>query len=237
MASFAQLIGRLKAQQKLQSDLGRSALGIDVETEGQQLREARSKYRDDVEAAQRAMAKKERKRSRRGLLGSLLGTGLSFVPGLGAVGGALIGGLASSLGRSSVKPYAGTISTSLPGGKFHNPARKEFSADIASTNRFLADAVEGQSLLNQTNALTDAYNIYGFQNAFGDDIRGFFGGDETESAKPRTLGQTYEYQVGGKDGFTLTDYINDPFDRAKGGLYGGTNKGFMRSYNTQRKGL
>ena len=124
MASFAQLIGRLKAQQKLQSDLGRSALGIDVETEGQQLREARSQYRDDVEAAQRAMAKKERKRSSRGLLGSLLGTGLSFVPGLGAVGGALIGGLASSLGRSSVKPYAGTISTSLPGGKFHNPARK-----------------------------------------------------------------------------------------------------------------
>jgi|GEM_PF-5044986 len=236
MASFAQLIGRLKAQQKLQSDLGRSALGIDVETEGQQLREARSQYRDDVEAAQRAMAKKERKRSKRGLLGSLLGTAASFTP-LGAVGGALIGGLASSLGRSSVKPYAGTISTSLPGGKFHNPARKEFSADIASTNRFLADAVEGQGLLNMTNALSDAYNIYGFQNAFGDDIRGFFGGDETESAKPRTLGQTYEYQVGGKDGFTLTDYINDPFDRATGGLFGGTTEGFMRAYNAQRKGL
>jgi|TARA_R110002012_G_scaffold176911_1_gene341792 hypothetical protein len=173
MASFAQLIGRLQAEQKLQSNINRSSLGIDVEEEKIDLEEARSDYRDQVEEAQRKMAKNARSRSRRGLLGSVLGAALSFTP-LGAVGGALVGGLASSLSRSRVKPYSQAISSNLPGGKFHAQARKDFSRDIESTNQFISDAAEGQNLLNMTNALNDAYNIYGFQNAYGEDIRGFF---------------------------------------------------------------
>jgi len=172
MASFAQLIGRLQAEQKLQSNINRSSLGIDVEEEKIDLEEARSDYRDQVEEAQRKMAKNARKRSRRGLLGSVLGAALSFP--LGAVGGALVGGLASSLSRSRVKPYTQAISSNLPGGKFHAQARKDFSRDIASTNKFISDAAEGQSLLNMTNALNDAYNVYGFQNAYGEDVRDFF---------------------------------------------------------------
>lgn len=173
MASFSQLIGRLKAEQQLKSNINQSSLGIDVEEEKIDLEEARSDYRDQVEEAQRGMARNQRKRSRRGLLGSVLGTALSFTP-LGAVGGALVGGLASSLSRSRVKPYTQAISSNLPGGKFHAQARKDFSRDIASTNKFISDAAEGQSLLNMTNALNDAYNVYGFQNAYGEDARDFF---------------------------------------------------------------
>jgi len=196
MASFAQLIGRLKSEQRLQSNLNRSGLGMDVEEEKIDLEEARSQYRDDVESAQRAMARKERKRSKRGLLGTALGTALGFT-GLGALGGALVGGLASSLGRSSVEPYSATISSNLPGGKFHAQARKDFSRDIASTNAFISDASDGQSLLNMTNALSDAYSIWGMHNAFGDDIKGFgenrkekrmFGG--AVSSSTRNLGYT-----------------------------------------------
>ena len=175
MASFAQLISRLEAEQALEKSLDRSMLGVDVEEERIDLEEARSQYRDDVEKAQLAMNRKARKRGRRGLLGSVLGTALSFVPGIGAVGGALIGGLASSLGRSSVEPYSATISSSLPGGKFHAQARKDFSRDIASTNRFIEDAKQGQSLLDMTNAFNDALQIYGFQDTYGEDIRQFAG--------------------------------------------------------------
>ena len=174
MASFAQLIGRLKAEQKLQSDLNRSSLGMDVEEERVDLEEARSQYRDDVEEAQRQLARRQQKRTRAGAFGSLLGAGLSFVPGLGAVGGALIGGLASSLGRSRVKPYTETISSTLPGGKFYAQARKDFSRDIASTNEFISAAQEGQGLLNMTNALNDALMVYNFQDTYGEDVSDFF---------------------------------------------------------------
>ena len=137
MASFQQLMARLQGEQRLASGLSQSSLGMDVEQEGQDLEAARSDYFTDVEEAQRQMAKKQKKRGRKGMLGSLLGTAASFIPGVGAIGGALIGGLSSSLGRSSVSPYSGTISSSLPGGKFHSQARKDFSRDITSTNQFI----------------------------------------------------------------------------------------------------
>ena len=199
MASFAQLISRLEAEQALEKSLDRSMLGVDVEEEKIDLEEARSQYRDDVERAQLAMNRKARKRGRRGLLGSLIGAALSFTP-LGAVGGALVGGLASSLGRSSVKPYSATISTSLPGGKFHAQARKDFSRDIASTNRFIEEAKQGQSLLDMTNAFSDALQIYGFQDTYGDDISSFFSDRRT---RRNTIGNSFNKNLDQIDTRTL----------------------------------
>ena len=51
MASFSQLIGRLKAEQQLGRNLDRANLGIDVTDEKWQLEEARAEYRRDVEEA------------------------------------------------------------------------------------------------------------------------------------------------------------------------------------------
>ena len=45
---------------------------------------------------------------------------------------------------------------------------------ICSGN-IIREAQKGQSLLNLTSAFQDAYNIYSFQDTFGDDIRQFVG--------------------------------------------------------------
>lgn len=174
MASFSQLMAQLEARQRLSSNLSSSSLGMDVEEEAQDLEAARSDYYEDVEESRRKMDSKSRKRGFLGALGTGLGFASSFLPAINPFAASLIGGLASSLGRASVSPYSGTISSSLPGGKFHSQARKDFSADIASTNQFISDANEGQSLLNMTNALNDAINVYGLTESFGEDARDFF---------------------------------------------------------------
>jgi len=167
MASFSQLISQLESEQNLESSVDRASLGIDVEQESQDLEAARSDYYDKVEQAEREIARKQRSRSKRGLFGTLLGTALSFTP-LGPLGGALIGGAASGLGRRSVKPYAESIKSSLPGGKFHNQARIDHGKNLASTNQFFEDSRKGQGFADWANAVGDAVNIFGTSNMLGD---------------------------------------------------------------------
>ena len=162
MSSFYQLVGRLQNKQQIESAEAKAMLGIDVTQESQDIEGARRDYSVAVESAEREMARRGRKRSGRGMLASALGMGLSFVPGIGPVAGALITGAASGLARQSVAPYTATIANTLPGGKFHSEARQDLSADIGSTNAFIADAAEGQSLLDWSNALSDAVTAYQF---------------------------------------------------------------------------
>ena len=148
---------------------------MDVEEERQELEEGRSDYFDQVEQAELEMARKARKRSRRGLFGTLLGAVASF--SLGPVGGALLGGLASKAMRDRVKPYGANITMNIDtsDNKFNQGAIRDFTKDVASSNAFIREAQKGQSLLNSVSAFQDAYNIYSFQDTFGDDIRQFVG--------------------------------------------------------------
>ena len=175
MASFAELIGRLEGEQRLQKNLNFASLGMDVEEERQELEEGRSDYFDQVEQAELEMARRARKRSKRGLFGTLLGGIASFA--LGPVGGAIVGGLASKAGRDSVKPYGANITMNIDtsDNKFNQGAIRDFTKDIASSNAFIREAQKGQSLLNLTSAFQNAYNVYSFQDTFGDDIRQFAG--------------------------------------------------------------
>ena len=168
MASFYSLLSRLEGEQKLQGSLNKSLLGIDVAQESQDINEARSQYRTDVEEAEREMAKKANKRSKWGTVATIGSAMLNFTGVTGKIASTVIAGVASGLARDSVKPYADTISTKLPGGKFHEQARLDLSADITSTNNFIDDAREGQGLLNWTNALSDAYTTYQIGGAVED---------------------------------------------------------------------
>jgi GH24 family phage-related lysozyme (muramidase) len=169
MASFYSMLSRLQGEQKLQGDLNKSLLGIDVAQESQDINEARSQYRTDVEEAEREMARRARKRSKWGTLATIGSAALDFaLPGVGKWASAAIAGVSSGLARDSVKPYSDTISTQLPGGKFHEQARLDLSADIQSTNDFISDAKEGQGLLNWTSALSDAYTTYQIGGAIED---------------------------------------------------------------------
>jgi len=157
MSSFYTMVNRMKNEQQVQGAELKSLLGIDVTQESQTIKAAQRTYQEQVEAAEREMARNQRKRSKRGLFGTLLGTAISFA---NPIAGAVIGGLASGFGRESVKPYSGTIMNTLPGGKFHSEARKDLASSIDSTNAFISDATAGQSLLNWTSALGDATTIY-----------------------------------------------------------------------------
>lgn len=176
MASFAELIGRLEGEQRLQKNLNFASLGMDVEEERQELEEGRSDYFDQVEKAELEMARRARKRAKKGLFGTLLGAVASFTP-LGAVGGAIVGGIASKAMRDRVKPYGANITMNIDtsDNKFNQGAIRDFTKDIASSNAFIREAQKGQSLLNLTSAFQDAYNVYSFQDTFGDDIRQFVG--------------------------------------------------------------
>ena len=165
MASFSQLIGRLRAEQDFMNKSNMLNLGMEVQEERQDVAEARSKYQSDVQAAQREMQRRANKRSSRGLFGTLLGAGLSLM-GVPPSIGTAIGTGASLLGRSSVDPYRANISSSLPGGRFLQQARRDLSRDIESTNLFIQDAADQQSLLNMTSALADAYTIYNMNRMF-----------------------------------------------------------------------
>ena len=174
MASFSQLIGRLRAEQEFMNKSNMLDMGMEVQEERQDVEEARSKYQSDVQAAQREMQRRANKRSSRGLFGTLLGAGLSLM-GVPPSIGAAIGTGASLLGRSSVKPYRANISSSLPGGRFLQQSRRDLSRDIESTNLFIQDAADQQSLLNMTSALADAYTIYNMNRMF----TGLKGDEET----------------------------------------------------------
>ena len=176
MASFAELIGRLEGEQRLQKNLNFASLGMDVEEERQELEEGRSDYFDQVEQAELEMARRARKRAKRGLFGTLLGAVASFTP-LGRVGGAIVGGLASKAMRDTVKPYGANITMNIDtsDNKFNQGAIRDFTKDIASSNAFIREAQKGQSLLNSVSAFQDAYNVFSFQDTFGDDIRQFVG--------------------------------------------------------------
>ena len=170
MANFYSMLSRLQGEQKLQGDLNKSLLGIDVAQEGQDINEARSQYRTDVDAAELEMKKKADKRSKWSTLTTLGSAALNFVlpAPVSKVASAAIAGLASGLARDSVKPYSENISSQLPGGKFHEQARLDLSADITSTNNFIDAAKEGQGLLNWTSALSDAYTAYQIGGAIED---------------------------------------------------------------------
>ena len=162
MSSFYQLVGRLQNKQQIKSAEAKAMLGIDVTQESQDIEGARRDYSVSVENAEREMARRARKRSKKAMfatLGTMIG---SAVLGIGPVGSALIAGAASGLARKSVAPYSATISSTLPGGKFHSEARQDLGADINSTNAFITDAAEGQSLLNWSNALSDSATAYQF---------------------------------------------------------------------------
>jgi hypothetical protein len=159
-ASFYTTVNRLQQQQNVEGAELKARLGIDVTQEAQNIDAAQRSYQEQTDRASLEMARNERKRSKWGLGGTLIGFASSFANPIGAIGGALIGGLVSGLGRSSVKPYSGTIANTLPGGDFHNEARMDLSSSVDATNSFISDAVQGQNLLNWTNALSDAVTTY-----------------------------------------------------------------------------
>jgi hypothetical protein len=246
MPSFSQLIGRLKAEQRTMGSLNLADLGVDVEEEKQEVETARAQYRRDLAKAQAEMQRRAEKRARRGSLGRLLGTVASFIPGVGPVVGAAIGGVASGLGRSSVSPYRGTISTSLPGGKFLRNQRNNLALDIDLSNTFIRDAARSTKQAFALNVIGDALGAYQLSTALGagqpkppaETETG--PKDETKDGKveEKKLGastamttiptgslledvnllganqpSTYDYQVGGPDGITLTAPFVNPFEK------------------------
>jgi hypothetical protein len=173
MATFGQLLARQRGKQALQSTLGRTKLQSDVQEEQKQLDAARREYQNEVEKAEREMKKRAKKRSRRRLIGQVVGTGVGLVTGNPLLGAGVTGGV-SGLGAGLVPEYEKTIEDLAPGGKFFSEARKDFDADIASTNQFIKDAAEGQNLLDLTNALTDSYTSYNITKSFGKDFDKMF---------------------------------------------------------------
>jgi hypothetical protein len=242
MASFSQLIGRLRAEQRLQGRLDLLDLGVDVEEEKQEVETARAQYRRDLAKVQAEMQRRAEKRARRGSFGRLLGTAIGFI---NPIAGAVVGGVASGLGRSSVSPYRGSISTSLPGGKFLRNQRNNLSLDIDLSNTFIRDAARSTKQAFALNVIGDALGAYQLSTALGagqpkpptETETG--PKDETKDGKveEKKLGaptamttiptgsllgdvnllganqpSTYDYQVGGPDGITLTAPF-DPFER------------------------
>jgi hypothetical protein len=215
MSSFAQLIGRLRAEQRLQGRLDLLELGVDVEKEKQDVEMARAEYRRDVEKAQREMARRAKKRSRRGALGRLLGTALSFIPVVGPIAGAAIGGIASGIGRGSVSPYMGTIRTSLPGGKFLKNQRANLAMDIESTNLFINDAARSQKQATWYNAIGDALGTYQLSTSLG--------AGKTKPEK-KTEDKVEEKDLGAYGNMRLGEKTKDPYERlTEGSLLGDVN--------------
>ena len=197
MASFSQLIGRLRAEQEFMNKSNMLDMGMEVQDERQDVEEARSKYQSDVQAAQREMQRRANKRSRRGLFGTLLGAGISII---NPIAGAVIGTGASLLGRSSVDPYRANISSSLPGGRFLKQSRRDLSRDVESTNLFIQDAADQQSLLNMTSALSDAYTIYNMNRMFTN-LKGMEDGETpppNEGEEEEFMDPTTVMPMGGK---------------------------------------
>ena len=169
MATFGQLLARQRGKQALQATLGRTKLQTDVQTEQKQLEAGRREYQAEVEKAEREMKKRAKKRGRRRLLGQIVGTTVGLATGQPLLGAAVTGGV-SGVGAALVPEYETTIKNLVPEGKFFSEARADFDADIASTNRFIKDAAEGQNLLDLTNALTDAYTSFTMTKTFGKDF-------------------------------------------------------------------
>ena len=225
MASFSQLIGRLRAEQKTRERLNLANLGVDVEEEKQEVEAARAQYRRDLAKAQAEMQRRAEKRARRGSFGRLLGTAASFIPGVGPIVGALIGGVASGLGRSSVSPYSGTISTSLQGGKFLRNQRNNLALDIDLSNIFIRDAVRSTNQAFALNVIGDALGTYQLATSLG-----------AEKPKPPTETETKGPETGPKDGkveekklgaygnMRLGEKTKDPYERlTEGSLLGDVN--------------
>lgn len=214
MSSFAQLIGRLRAEQRLQGRLDLLDLGVDVEKEKQDVEMARAEYRRDVEKAQREMARRAEKRSRRGALGRFLGTAIGF---FNPIAGAIVGGVASGLGRSSVSPYMGTIRTSLPGGKFLKNQRANLAMDIESTNLFIGDAARSQKQATWYNAVGDAIGAYQMGSVLND-IR------NKPKPEEKTEGKVEEKDLGAYGNMRLGENTKDPYERlTEGSLLGDVN--------------
>ena len=175
--NFYRMINRLDARGKLDFNLDSAELKTDITEEKQDVEEARSVYQDDVLEAELKGNEKNRKRGFAGLMGTTLGGALGAFGVVTPVYGALISGLASTLGRNSVAPYTGQIQNTLPGGKFHMQARRDLGRDINSTNEFIMDAAEGQGLLNLVSGIGDAVNTYRGLNAFFGPKPGIDAGD------------------------------------------------------------
>jgi len=205
MASFSQLIGRLKAEQQLGRNLDRANLGIDVTDEKWQLEEARAEYRRDVEEAQRQMQANAAKRSRRGMLGNILGTVIGYAIGgpAGAklLGSAIGGGAGSYLGRESVSPYKTTFTTDLLPGKFLTTARKNLDMDLTSSTNFVSDLADQQRTQNFTNSLGDAINTYTLLSSLG------VGTPTPESGKTET--KKSEESISTQPQVQVSDLIQD----------------------------
>ena len=77
MSSFYQLVGRLQNKQQIKSAEAKAMLGIDVTQESQDIEGARRDYSVSVENAEREMARRARKRSKKAMvatLGTMIGS-------------------------------------------------------------------------------------------------------------------------------------------------------------------
>jgi len=197
MASFSRISKRLANRQAMEQRMGEYMLGRDVEGERQDIREGRSQYASDVAEYERASMRARGRKGKRQLLGTLLGIGLNFIPGIGPM--AAIAGAGASkgaiLGSMLAKAAPGMIGGALGGysssrvdmpsyqsnvyvepGKFQKGARTDLSRDISDTMRFIESSNQGQGLLDWTSAINSGLLIQQFGGLFGDDEDGLFSG-------------------------------------------------------------
>ena len=160
MATFAQLLARQQASQRLQDILGRTQLGTAAELEKQDIERARSAYETAVEEAERGMQKKAAKRSKWGNIGKAIGMAVTAFTPIGAVAGAALTAGLQYAGAESVGDYRKYIKGTLGDGLFFKQGRADFDADIASTNAFIKQAADSQDLANIYNALGTAISTY-----------------------------------------------------------------------------
>ena len=212
----------MRLDQVVQGAENQASLQMKVAQEGQDIDAWKRHYAEQVEDMSYGMQEAEEKRGKRGFWGTLLGIGASFTP-IGALGGAIIGGLASGLLRNTVEPYTGTIVNTLPGGEFWAEARKDEASAISSTQRFIDTAADGQSLLNWTNAFSDAATVYQF-------------GKEVPSMKEGFRDWAVGSPTGGKLDKSTGDLITDAiaYEGGKKGLFKG--RLGKRMKETQLKG-
>ena len=225
MASFSRIAGRLAQKQRMEQRMGEYMLGRDVEGEKQDIREGRSQYASDVAAYERSAMRTQRKKKKRGLLGTLLGIGLNFVPGIGPMASVagkpiltalakaapgMIGGAVGGYAASKQKMPSYQSNVYVEPGKFQKQARTDLSRDISDTMQFISASNEGQSLLDWTDALNSGLLIQQFGNIFGDSEYNQFAGygrRNTGGSTPVSFRDTPGYEhITGRPGRGSTGY-------------------------------
>ena len=160
MATFGQMLGRFQAQQRLAEKLSKAELGIAGEEEKQDIKQAKSQYQKDVEAAEEKMKEKSEKRGLRRLIGKGLSIGATFIPGVGPLASAAISAGLDYAASSSVSPYSKYIKGTLSDGLFYKQSREDYFDDIDATNRFIKLASKSQRMANFVSALGTGIGAY-----------------------------------------------------------------------------